>query len=80
MSAQQEEELLLPADTQISKRRRRSARKRCEGRRTAPLARRRSRGIAWPVTPRRESNQATVPAMSSGWDIRPSGTACITSR
>ena len=37
--------------------------------------------IAWPVTPRAsgESSQATVPAMSSGWPIRPSGTAFIAS-
>ena len=38
--------------------------------------------IAWPVTPRAsgESSQATVPAMSSGCDIRPSGTSRIASR
>ena len=35
--------------------------------------------IAWPVMPRAtgESSQATVPAISSGWDMRPSGTASI---
>ena len=38
--------------------------------------------IAWPVTPRAsaESSQATTPAMSSGCDMRPSGTAFIASR
>ncbi len=37
--------------------------------------------IVWPVTPRAsgESSQATVPAMSSGWPIRPSGTSRIAS-